>query len=103
MILMKSVQRCLLFICLFSLALPMLALAQKEQRYKIGLIDLMLLKRQKLGAITLTKEIGADGVEVDMGGLGNRSTFENQLLNDTVRQQFLDKAKELDLEYFPLQ
>ena len=73
-----------------------------NQRYKIGLIDLMLLKRQKLGAITLTKEIGADGVEVDMGGLGNRPTFDNQLLIDSVRKQFLDKAKELDLEIFSL-
>jgi hypothetical protein len=29
----------------------------------------MLLKRQKLGAITLTGQLKADGVEVDMGGL----------------------------------
>ncbi|HLO36969.1 MAG TPA: DUF4974 domain-containing protein, partial [Lacibacter sp.] len=57
--------------------------ARTNQRYKIGLIDLMLLKRQKLGAITLTTELKADGVEVDMGGLGNRPTFDNQLLNDT--------------------
>ena len=33
-----------------------------------------------------------------MGGLGNRPTFDNQLLNDSVRQQFLIKAKELNLE-----
>lgn len=73
-----------------------------SQRYKIGVIDLMLLKRQKLGAITLTKQIGADGVEVDMGGLGNRPTFENQLLTDSVRKLFLDKANELNLEIFSL-
>ncbi len=72
------------------------------QHYKIGLIDLMLLKRQKLGAITLTKQLGADGVEVDMGGLGNRPTFDNQLLIDSVRTQFLDKAKELNLQIFSL-
>jgi sugar phosphate isomerase/epimerase/dienelactone hydrolase len=76
--------------------------AKTNQRYKIGLIDLMLLKRQKLGAITLTKQIGADGVEVDMGGLGNRPTFDNQLFIDSVRKQFLDKAKELDVEIFSL-
>lgn len=46
-----------------------------EPRYKIGLIDLMLLKRQKLGAIPLAAELNADGLEVDMGGLGNRATF----------------------------
>jgi hypothetical protein len=56
----------------FLLILLMLAsqgLAQTA-RYKVGLIDLMLLKRQKLGAITLTQQIGADGLELDMGGLG---------------------------------
>jgi sugar phosphate isomerase/epimerase len=33
-----------------------------------------------------------------MGGLGNRPTFDNQLLIDSVRQQFLNKAKELNLQ-----
>ena len=78
------------------------AQTSNQPRYKIGLIDLMLLKRQKLGAISLTREIGADGVEVDMGGLGTRTTFDNQLLNDTIRRQFLDKAKELNVEIFSL-
>jgi L-ribulose-5-phosphate 3-epimerase len=67
-------------------------------RYKIAVVDLMILKRQKLSAFQLTKDIGADGVEVDMGGLGNRETFDNQLANDSIRAQFLNKAKELDLE-----
>lgn len=58
----------------------------------------MILKRQKLGAFQLTKDIGADGVEVDMGGLGDRETFDNKLTDRVVRQQFLDKAKELNLE-----
>lgn len=69
-----------------------------KQRYKVAVADIMILKRQKLGAFQLTREIGADGVEVDMGGLGNRPTFDNHLLIDSVRQQFLDKAKELHLE-----
>ena len=69
-----------------------------KQRYKVAVIDLMILKRQKLSAFQLTKELGADGVEVDMGGLGNRVTFDNKLLIDSVRQQFLAKAKELNLE-----
>jgi hypothetical protein len=46
------------------------------------------LKRQKLGAFQVAKDVGADGVEVDMGGLGNRPTFENKLLIDSTRQQF---------------
>jgi L-ribulose-5-phosphate 3-epimerase len=89
---------------LASLYMP-IAFAQQSnanQRYKIGLIDLMLLKRQKLGAVTLAKQLNADGVEVDMGGLGTRPTFDNQLLNDTVRQQFLDKAKEINIDIFAL-
>jgi L-ribulose-5-phosphate 3-epimerase len=66
--------------------------------YQIAVADIMILKRQKLGAFQLAKEIGADGVEVDLGGLGNRETFENQLTNAATRQQFLDQAKELGLE-----
>ena len=69
-----------------------------RQRYNVAVIDLMLLKRQKLGAFQIAKDVGADGVEVDMGGLGNRPTFDNKLLTDSIRQQFLDKAKELDLQ-----
>lgn len=68
------------------------------QRYKIAVIDLMILKRQKLGAIGLTKEIGADGVELDMGGLGNRDTFDNKLADPVIRKEFMDKAKELNIE-----
>ncbi|MCC3160424.1 sugar phosphate isomerase/epimerase [Hymenobacter sp. 15J16-1T3B] len=70
----------------------------RKLTYKIAVVDLMILKRQKLGALQLTKDIGADGVEVDMGGLGNRDTFDSQLSKPEIRQQFLDKAKELNLE-----
>lgn len=76
--------------------------ARTNQRYKIGLIDLMLLKRQKLGAITLAAQLKADGVEVDMGGLGTRPTFDNQLLIDSVRNQFIQTAKENNVEIFCL-
>ena len=59
----------------------------------------MILKRQKLGAFQLAKDIGADGVEVDMGSLGDRDTFDSPITtNAAVRQQFLDKARELGLE-----
>lgn len=67
-------------------------------RYRIGVCDWMILKRQKLGAFQLTKDIGADGVEVDMGSLGQLDTFDNQLAKPEVRQQFLDTAKSLNLE-----
>jgi L-ribulose-5-phosphate 3-epimerase len=96
-----SLVRLLILLSIFATSLFSQA-QQNGHRYKIGLIDLMLLKRQKLGALPLTKQLGADGVEVDMGGLGNRPTFDNQLLIDSVRKQFLDKAKELNIEIFSL-
>ncbi len=74
------------------------AAPKAQQRYQIAVIDLMILKRQKLSAFELTKEIGADGLEVDMGGLGNRDTFDSKLADPAARQEFLDKAKETGLE-----
>jgi L-ribulose-5-phosphate 3-epimerase len=88
----------LILLCLLGSRGTAYSQFKSNQRYKVAVVDLMILKRQKLGAFQLTKDIGADGVEVDMGGLGNRPTFDNQLLNDTIRQQFLAKAKELNLE-----
>jgi L-ribulose-5-phosphate 3-epimerase len=78
----------------FAAAAP----AAASERYKIGVCDWMILKRQKLGAFKWTKDIGADGVEVDMGSLGKRDTFENQLADRAVRQQFLDTARDTGLE-----
>lgn len=72
--------------------------AVSKHRYKVAVCDWMILKRQKLGAFQLTKDIGADGVEVDMGSLGKRDTFDNQLTNAAQCQVFLDKAHELGLQ-----
>jgi L-ribulose-5-phosphate 3-epimerase len=81
-----------------ALLLPEYLLAAvKAPRYRIAVCDWMILKRQKLGAFQLTKEIGADGLELDMGGLGNRPTFDSKLGDPVVRQQFLDKAAELNV------
>jgi L-ribulose-5-phosphate 3-epimerase len=96
-----TMKRFLLFImliCSLTSTVTSYSQSKSNQRYKVAVVDLMILKRQKLGAFQLTKDIGADGVEVDMGGLGSRPTFDNQLLKDSVRQQFLDKAKEFNLE-----
>ena len=68
-------------------------------RYKVAVVDLMLLKRQKLGAIPLARTVGADGLELDMGGLGNRETFENALTNDSIRRQFLETAQADSIEF----
>ncbi len=71
---------------------------KKEIQYKVGVVDLMILKRQKISALPLAKEIGAYGVEVDMGGLGNRPTFNNKLIDPVIRKQYLDTARQLGIE-----
>lgn len=86
-----------------SLMLPnVLLAAPQKRRYKVAVIDLMILKRQKLSALELTSEIGADGLEIDMGGLGDRETFDNKLADPAIRQQYLEKAKALNLEFCAL-
>lgn len=52
-----------------------------KERYEIAVCDWMILKRQKLGEFERAKEIGADAVEMDMGGLGNRETFDSKFVN----------------------
>ena len=69
----------------------------KKQRYKVAVCDWMILKRQKLGAFGLASEIKADGIELDMGGLGKRPTFDSKLGDPIERQKFLDKSKELNI------
>ncbi|MBN1415255.1 MAG: sugar phosphate isomerase/epimerase [Bacteroidales bacterium] len=68
------------------------------QRYKIGVCDWMLLKRQKPGAFSIASEVGADGLEVDMGNLGNRPTFDNKLLDPVERKKFLEESKKFNIE-----
>ncbi|WP_269237617.1 sugar phosphate isomerase/epimerase family protein [Flavobacterium flavigenum] len=70
------------------------AQSSKKQRYKVAVCDWMILKRQKLGAFGLASEIKADGIELDMGGLGKRPTFDSKLGDPIERQKFLDKSKE---------
>lgn len=87
----------LLFLLVLS---PEFVLAQssKEQRYKISVCDWMILKRQKIGEFQLAREIGCDGIEVDMGGLGKRDTFDNKLRYPHFQKLFREKAQEFDVE-----
>jgi sugar phosphate isomerase/epimerase len=82
-------------ICLLGLGLS--ASSAEIPRFRVAVCDWMILKRQKLGAFQLAKDIGADGVEVDMGGLGDRPTFDSKLSDPVARGQFLAKAQELGL------
>ncbi|WP_286965641.1 sugar phosphate isomerase/epimerase family protein [Flavobacterium sp. UBA4854] len=70
------------------------AQSSKKEKYKVAVCDWMILKRQKLGSFALAAEIKADGIELDMGGLGNRPTFDSKLGDPVERQKFLDKSKE---------
>lgn len=69
-----------------------------KEQYKIGVCDWMILKRQKIGSFELSRELGADGVEIDMGGLGSRELFDNKLRDPHFIQMFKDEAEKYDLE-----
>lgn len=48
----------------------------------------MVLKRQKLGEFKLAKELGCDGIEMDMGGLGVRNSFDNKMRDPKMVKLF---------------
>ena len=68
-----------------------------QERYSVGVCDWMVLKRQKLGVFALAKELGCDGVELDMGGLGDREAFDNQLRDDAQAALFKHTADSLGI------
>ena len=68
-----------------------------QQQYRVAACDWMMLKRQKLGVFQLAKDIGADGVEVDMGPLGQRVLFENKLRDPEQQQVFRHRADSLGI------
>ena len=97
---MKGLQKIIVALLAILLVFPTVsALAEtKQERYKVGACDWMMLKRQKIGAFKLMREIGGDGVEMDMGGLGKRDTFDNKLHQEQFRILFPQTAKENGVE-----
>lgn len=93
----RSLIIALLFVFSGAINSTVSAQSSKKQRYKVAVCDWMILKRQKLGSFALAAEIKADGIELDMGGLGNRPTFDSKLGDPVERQKFLDKSKELNI------
>ena len=71
---------------------------QVLHRYKIAVCDWMILKRQKIGSFKLVHELNGDGVELDMGSLGKRETFDNKLRDPHFQQLFRETAQEFQLE-----
>ena len=98
-----SSKRCLLagviVVWLVMVILPLGVHAQKtdNQQYRVAACDWMMLKRQKLGEFQLAKDIGADGVEVDMGPLGQRVLFDNKLRETHFQQLFRRTADSLGI------
>lgn len=85
------------FLLVSALAMPSVA-QEKTPQYQIAACDWMMLKRQKLGEFKLAHEIGADGVEMDMGALGKRVLFDNQLRDSVQAEKFLDAAREYHVQ-----
>ena len=83
----------LLLLTTFLLPVPLSA----QQRYHVGVCDWMVLKRQKLGEFALAHELGADGVELDMGGLGQREMFDNKLRDEAEARHFKGVADSLGI------
>ena len=67
-------------------------------RYHVGVCDWMVLKRQKLGEFDLARQLGADGVELDMGGLGQRDAFDNKLRDPQEAAHFRRVADSLGVQ-----
>ena len=87
----------LLGVLLCVQALPLDA-QNVQKRYRVAACDWMMLKRQKLGVFALSKDIGANGVELDMGPLGKRILFENKLRDEAQASKFKHVADSLGIE-----
>lgn len=84
---------------IFSLLLTIVCADGMAQIAGVSCCDWMMLKRQKLGAITLSKDINADGVEIDMGPLGKRVLFENKFrLEEGMAEKFRHTADSLGVK-----
>lgn len=92
-------QRLLPVIVFLLVALPLFTRAtDNDHRYKVAACDWMMLKRQKIGAFQLMKDIKGDGVEMDVGGLGTRDTFDNKFHQPHFRKLFRETADSLAIE-----
>ena len=95
-----NLKYCVIVLILSWVLSPVLAQQANtlSHRYKVAACDWMMLKRQKLGEFKLSHEIGADGVEMDMGGLGKRDTFDNKLHKVYFQELFKKMAAEYQIE-----
>ena len=71
-----------------GLLLSEVMMAQK--RYQIGVCDWMVFK--------LARELGCDGLEMDMGGLGKRDSFDNKIRQPEMARLFRHTADSLEIK-----
>ena len=90
------IQKKYFFIITFVFSLPKLIIS--EQRYQIGACDWMMLKRQSPLAFDLCKQFGCDGVEMDMGPLGNRENFQNKFRDEKESKNFIEQIKKYGIK-----
>ena len=69
-----------------------------QPRYKMAVADWMVLKRQKLGEFQLARQLGCDGIEMDMGGLGRRDSFDNKLREPASQRVFSHTSDSLGIQ-----
>lgn len=69
----------IVLLSILTCSMPLLDTLMAQERYQVGVCDWMVLKRQKLGEFQLAKDLGCEGVEMDMGGLGKREQFDNKM------------------------
>lgn len=93
--LLQTMKKQLLFLTIFLLMSPFAK--GQDERYQVGVCDWMVLKRQKLGVFDLARRLGCNGVELDMGGLGQRELFDNKLRDPQEAANFKHVADSLGI------
>jgi L-ribulose-5-phosphate 3-epimerase len=81
------------FLAAASPLAPLLA-APKSRWFKIGVCDWSIGKRSDPAAFDLAKEIGVDGVQIDMGTIAN----DMHLRQPDVQRRYLEAAKRTGVE-----
>lgn len=96
-----NLRTCVLLLLILIETLPLYAIADRQKEegtYKIAVCDWMILKRQKIGAFQLARELNADGLEMDMGSLGKRDSFDSKLRQPHFQQLFKETAQKFNIE-----
>ena len=87
----------ILLLSIMTCGMSCLDTLMAQERYQVGVCDWMVLKRQKLGEFQLAKDLGCDGIEMDMGGLGKREMFDNKMREPEAAALFKYTADSLGI------